>query len=618
MKNNMVEDVFAKRNISIADAIILIVISIFLEHSLVDSSVVQGTLIDTLAIRYSDHGLFEICTPLILAGILYLERTYIQNCIFDKVLGMVSLFFGIMNAFGQQLYYTDHLPSSFLDLFFMLGYVVSGAIVFYHVAMILLTCFGRMVSHKRKEISMGGRDLFLLSFVIILFGWMVWMIPFYPGSADWDVYYPIAQYMNFIERSNQQPWFYSMIVGFFFKLGWEYADKNAGMYAYIMFRAIIMSLIYARMVVRLKEHGVPKLFVWGTVFYYAFVPVWGAYAKHGFKDTLGAAFFCWYMMALFDMVCLLKKGKVDLKGYINYMAATLLSCLIRHNCFYVALPVTIALTAAIVINRKKNMKKVLAILLVWLGIVLFKGYQFYIYNVMGIAGIPPVEAISVPLQQMARTARDNDDRLTIEEKKMISSMMDYDVLRIEYDPVIADPIKFDAYYRDTDVKDYLKLWIHLFWRFPKSYLEAAIAESYGYYSFVPDQKDETAGNRNCGMCLFGWTKDPRFDPVFTCDYIEITEPIRNGLEKWAGIWHNLPGFGLLDVEAVYTWLIILVGIFLLRGKKYKELIAVFAMLLMVFSCCLSPVNDCFRYYAPIAASSPLLFLLVKGACKDSD
>ena len=120
------------------------------------------------------------------------------------------------------------------------------------------------------------------------------------------------------------------------------------------------------------------------------------------------------------------------------------------------------------------------------------------------------------------------------------------------------------------------------------------------------------------MCLFGWTKDPRFDPVFTCDYIEITEPIRNGLEKWAGIWHNLPGFGLLDVEAVYTWLIILVGIFLLRGKKYKELIAVFAMLLMVFSCCLSPVNDCFRYYAPIAASSPLLFLLVKGACKDSD
>ena len=36
MKNNMVEDVFAKRNISIADAIILIVISIFLEQSLVD------------------------------------------------------------------------------------------------------------------------------------------------------------------------------------------------------------------------------------------------------------------------------------------------------------------------------------------------------------------------------------------------------------------------------------------------------------------------------------------------------------------------------------------------------------------------------------------------------
>ena len=46
---------------------------------------------------------------------------------------------------------------------------------------------------------------------------------------------------------------------------------------------------------------VGREFVWGVVLLYALVPVWGAYAKHGFKDVDHAAFFCWYILCTIEV-----------------------------------------------------------------------------------------------------------------------------------------------------------------------------------------------------------------------------------------------------------------------------------------------------------------------------
>ena len=161
-----------------------------------------------------------------------------------------------------------------------------------------------------------------------------------------------------------------------------------------------------------------------------------------------------------------------------------------------------------------------------------------------------------------------------------------------------------------ELKAYLLTWFRMFFKYPLSYVEATVAHSYGYYAFTGDQAPN-AGNKNCGMTIFNWVKDPRFTPELTCDYIGSLEPIRTEMNAWPQLWHRLPLLGLTDMKAVYTWFIVLIGYLMLREKRRMALIPVLACLINILLCCLSPVNDCFRYFCPIAAASPALMLLIR-------
>ena len=68
---------------------------------------------------------------------------------------------------------------------------------------------------------------------------------------------------------------------------------------------------------------------------------------------------------------------------------------------------------------------------------------------------------------------------------------------------------------------------------------------------------------------------------------------------------------LTDSEPIYTWVIILMGWLFAQRKEYIKLLPIFACLLLVLTCVASPVNDCFRYYAPVAAAFPGLSVLLK-------
>ena len=591
-----------------------LVISFFLAQSFTDSSLIEGNVWEQVMARFPVHGMLLMLLPFGVA-MLMSER---EERRFDPILGITSGIFGFLNACGQQMYYTDHLPTAVLDWFFMSGYVISAAVIFYYIAGIVINR-GLLLVTGKEQTGAESRKLFGTSFLIILAGWLVWIIPYYPASAEWDVYYPIAQYLGFIPKSNQQPWFYCTIVGFFYRFGVDHADKNAGMYLYIMLRAILMSLIYARLIVKMQYHKISKHFIYGTILFYAFVPVWGAYAKHAFKDTMGAALFCWYMTVLVDMVLTFKEKKISLRSCVEYAVASTLCALIRNNFIYVVFPITVLLLVFFIrsVVEQPTWRKALGVSLLWSGILVFVGYEYYIYHVVGVDRIPVVEALSIPMQQSARVVRDHDREIDPETRLRLSSALVYEELADTYDPLLADPVKYYCFRRDADIAEYLSVWSKMFWRFPKSYVEAAIGESFGYYAFVPDQIDYEE-NPNSGMAIFDWTKDERFNSEFTCDYIDSLEGTRKGLHLWSQIWHELPGVGLLDIEAFYTWMIVIAGVICLRKKALAELIPVFAMLLMVASCCLSPINDCFRYYAPVAAASPTIILLMSAFGKRKD
>ena len=522
-------------------------------------------------------------------------------------LAAVSLVFGLLNAGGQLMYYTDHLSGTVAGNF---TGVLTSSVIFFATALLLLTRLP-MVFH---DSAYAVRGVFCTAFLVIMLGWLPWIISYYPCSADYDVYVPIMQYMNRMDRSNNFPWFYSTVVGYCYSLGLSMGDLNLGLFLHIGIRAPIMAAIYAFLAQRLWKAGARKSIVWGVILLYALVPVWGAYSKHGFKDVEHAAFFCWYILWTIDVVKQIRKGDTSIKAFVFYSVSALSASLFRNNCIYLVIPVTLLLDIAVCRQQamKKHRLRVIALSLA--GILVYGGYQVYISRVEQVAGGGLGSAMTIPLQQTARTVRDHGEQITEDEKAAISKVLDYDQLGARYNPILSDPIKDSLHDGKENGIEYLITWAQMAIKHPKAYLEAAIAQSYGYYAFTPDQ-EEHAGNWNSGMTIFDWVKDPRFAPEDTGDYIAAMEDIRIFLNNWAKIWHALPVLGLLDDLPLYTWFIVCIGLLMIWRRKWINLIPVAACLLAVLFCCGSPVNDCFRYFAPVAAAAPALFLLCKDAAE---
>lgn len=560
-------------------------------------------------------GTWGMLLPVLTGLLLYAGERARNGSRTTAGLWVLSGVFGILNAAGQWMYAADRLPGTAVQHIAFWLQVIACALVFREAAGILEHLTGKMLQgggeagRIRQGKRLSDRAFLLLAAGIILAGWLPWIITYYPMSADYDVYKPITQYLGLTaEKTDDFPWFYSTTVGFFYRLGEKLGHRNIGMFLYIVLRALAMAAIYGWTAMRLRKRGLKSAIVWTAVLFWAVTPVWGAYAKHGFKDTQSAAFFCWYVLACIDMAGQIRERKKEILPCVSYAGATLAISLYRGNCIYIALPVTVLLLAA-VIAKGARPGRLRTCALLSAGVVLFFGYQFYTRQAEHVKPGKMNSAMTILFQQTARTVRDHGEELTEEDREAIGSVLNAETIGERYDPLISDPVKDTTHDLEKNFRTYLGNWFSLGWRYPGTYLEALVGQTYGYYAFNGDQKLH-AGNWNCGMTIFNWVRDPRYTDDFTCSYEDSMGPARDALDRWAQIWHELPGLGLTDMKALYTWGIAIAAWILGRRKKTPELIPVFAMLLTVAFCCGSPVNDCFRYFAPVAAAFPALLLMM--------
>ena len=68
------------------------------------------------------------------------------------------------------------------------------------------------------------------------------------------------------------------------------------------------------------------------------------------------------------------------------------------------------------------------------------------------------ETLSVPIQQTARYIKYHEEDLTEEDKKNISGLLNYDIIKTKYKPKLSDPVKatFNKYATKEDFVNYAK------------------------------------------------------------------------------------------------------------------------------------------------------------------
>lgn len=565
--------------------------------------------LDALQLWLDGYGFIWSLMAVLLTGFIYFTKKQSQER--SVLLWIISGVFGVLNVCGLMMFYLDDLPffESFTWLLFTAFLAWGWALLFHYVAYWVLLGFTKISNIRHiRTIGEDKRNRRLFACLIFLC-WLPWMIVYYPASMDWDVYRQLSSALGYgyWARSNHDPWLASCILAGFYKLGVALGSQNLGIFLFVLVRNLVISAIYGGCVARLYRSGVQGNICIGALLFYAVTPVWGAYAKHGFKDTLATAVFCAYMLSLITVVLQSRKNQLTWKDCIGYVIAGAAAALLRNNFVYAIAPVTGILVLWLLV-RKTDWKKSLVLLL---AVLIYLGFNHYIFTYGGVREGSSREALSVLFQQTARTVKYHGDELSEEQKQAIDTVLDYDSMAEKYDPLVSDPIK-DRWKGGSPIP-YIKTWAGMLFQHPDTYIEATIGGSYGYYAFTP-KHPVGAGNWNSGMTIFDWIKVPAFDEFgFDFSYIEGMQPARDALHKWTQIWDSLPVLSLTDTIAVYTWLVVLLGYWLLRNKRWPELIVILAPCILILTCIASPVNDAFRYYSPVAASLPALLLLLPNS-----
>lgn len=583
---------------------------------------VVAVFLDHIRIAFdAGYGIGQSSIAFLYAWFLYYIWGKVEWCFrkYKWSIVFLSILFGIINVLGLSMYWLDCLPmfSSYTWMFGSLFLAIGWAMFFFIFSSLILYIFENKLlifqDQKRKiqyeNVDKIGQHLFLFSFMVIFLAWLPWVLSYYPASMDNDVFDQLYSYLY--EPNNHHPWFSSCVLGICYKIGSQIGSDNLGIFIYILGRNIILAFIYAKCVVIQKEMGLKKMVYYSTLMFFAFVPVWGAYAKHAFKDTFSAGLFCLYIMTLIMVIYQTKKHTLKYKTCLIHAIAALFAALFRNNYIYAIFPTTIVLIC-VMFFQKQRIKYSLTILIC---VLLYFGYNHYIIDYKGVKPGSNVEALSIPFQQTARTVKYYGDELTEEEIDGIRVLFQYDLLAELYNPILSDPVKNAAILpyesRTPDATtNYLKTWFKMFAHYPIPYIEAAIGQSYGYYAFTPNLPEQS-GNWNSGMTVFDWIGcNSGFDQSFQFHFFEAFNVPRQILHAWVKVWDKIPVLCLTDICALYTWLIVLICYYLLTKKQFIKTIPIIAVGIIILTCVASPVNDCFRYFIPVAASFPVLFTLL--------
>ncbi len=456
-----------------------------------------------------------------------------------------------------------------------------------------------------KQKSYGGivgkldKHFFGFSVAVIGVCWLALELPFFPGSVPYDGRRQLEMYLGYMTLSAHHPLASTAIMGFAESLGEAVFGKGYGTIVYVVFQNAVGIVIFSSICsyVKRKTAFKPALV---SVIFFAVVPAWASYAQAVMKDFLYVVIFAWFVLEYVKVFF----GDYDRLWLLRLAVSSALVCVLRNNGAYIVLP---ALVILIFITAGKRKLITLSLAVAVVANLLANNL---LISVLDVEKGPKVEALSIPLQQLARCASVDENAFSEEEAEIIDKIVRYEGIGERYNAECSDNVK--KFYRDADDEawsDFWGLWLDKLKEYPLVYVEATMNNVYGYTDPFYFYRDLTAYPL--------YSKDA-FDENDTAgsfaDYV-FSQETRDGATNYVYSWDKIPLLSFLVNPAFYTWAgIILIG-FVCRKKDIRSLLVFAIPLLNVLICFASPVNGYLRYMLPVMAIMPLLILVVASAGK---
>ena len=463
--------------------------------------------------------------------------------------------------------------------------------------------------------------------IVLLIAWMPYYVVYFPGCLYHDSADQLRQFFGADPLSAHHPLLTTYIFGGLVSLGEMLGSDGLGVLFCMVLQSVVLSYACARVTCCARCFaGSGWRFSLVVVLFFAFVPLWGSAATSIKKDALFYSVFALLVVQVFELLnrrhCGLE-GKVSVRHCVVIAALALLTSLIRNDgyLFVVCLLACTALFAFVrrVPHAATNVARLGAVFVV-VSLAYLVGYKGIVMNALNAEGGSPVEALTVPIQQIARYYIEAPEDVTPEMEEGVASVLDTEGLRGDvYNPLVSDNIKFGYSQDDIDLSDLVafgKAYLQMGLEHPVVFLEAFIDQTSGWwYPEHLGKPDWTVGEMGLYQNV---PKVDRYSDVLTFDMPVYGTPFGQGFKHLIAAFGYLPGLGLLVYPAIYLWLLLFLVAFLCTTARGRDCLMLLPFFLYFLICMASPVNGLTRYAMAVIICLPLLVAWIIGVSRNDN
>ena len=434
--------------------------------------------------------------------------------------------------------------------------------------------------------------IFAIGAIICFLCWLPYFLYEFPGIMTADSIVQYEQVIGVNPLSNHHPVAHTLIISLFYNLGMSVTgEPNSAISFYTLAQMIFLAICCGRVVLEVKRIVDKKRWVMLSLAFFALVPFNAVFAVTIWKDVP----FAGIAMLLGCRICeMAMRDKAKTMDFVMFAFLAVLISVFRSNGWYAFL---LCVPFFIFLFRQDILKAAGAVIFAIVVSLIIKGP---VMNAAGIVQPDFTESLSLPLQQVARVLV-SDEELDEKDIRLIDAVIDRTYIHELYAPDFADNIKELVRAGHPDViennkGEYFGLWLRLGMKFPMHYIRAWFDLEGGYvYPDIPYE----VGN---------------IDGVMPNDYGLVMMPriggkaVVKGKEILIKLGGFVPLYGMLWCAGIYTWLIVLLLVLMLRDRQaFHGRLLVFAIFqaALVFTLLIAaPVVD-FRYEYAVVMLMPL-------------
>lgn len=556
---------------------------------------------------------------------------------------IVSMFISILQILGRFL---DVRSNGLNVSIIRIG--IEGIVFFIicNLTLVLLWKGGKwLLNTKPFEKSIFSKIYFWQPVILLL--WLPCFLAYFPGIYSYDGEPQLIQYTSG-QLDNHHPVIHTLIIGSCYDLGqWLQAQgiNIDGLAFYTIIQVLLLSFAMAYLLRFLVQKNAGKAFVILFATYICLFPTMPLMAISSTKDTFFAAFFVLFLTELAGIytakneqngdnkdlntcgVVIENTEKLQISRSVQNVEKLHISDLIRlfvfsagcmffrRNGYYVItilLMFFVIVAACQVIRSRKNillknpLYAVAFILLI--SVLFFSITEKTVIKCTNALEGESAEALSIPLQQMARAFKSNDNAIRIKYGERLTTYISETGL-CNYRPLITDGVKqyFNNEYFATNKADFIKVYVELGKDYPGPYLFAVLYLTKGDWHIMDTTFCEVYKDwwrDRTGYLITDATK------VFAGDFVKksnIWPGVRNLYERFATdcSFTKFVPFQVICSPAFYVFLSFLGALALILNKKKGLYSVVGAILLYLLTMFAGPCV-LIRYIFPVMVSIPLL------------